>query len=276
MKRLGIILAVLVLLLSGCNAKKEEPEIVLIVDGEEIKADDLLDSIELDNGMFGLEELTATKEPIEIDTSGFSEDEYRIRSVFEGAMFTIEDPNNGERIFSEDSIFCNIYDSLILIGDYNKQIEDFNSSLLSDKISEISDIKLNYCYVPKYKHTVNMMLYGEIENSKYSMFAGDINVTQDSEIEWKAIEANNGTSAKEVAALYSGMDKIQLESYNLDDKAIYYFSGQEGYFLSKIICVKEYSTVYLWDYEGAICAVIIPGEHDDNNFKYCDFIRKDI
>lgn len=279
MKKMGIILIVLVLLLSGCNSKTEEPEIVLIVDGEEITAEDLLDSIdkELENtGMFGLEELTATKEPVEIETSGLSEDEYRIRSVFEGAMFTIEDPNNGEKIFSDDAIFCSIYDSLILVGDYNKPIKDFNSSLLAEEIREKSDLKLDYCYVPKHKHTVKMMLYGAIENSKYLMFAGDIEISQNINIEWSAVEANNGTNAKEVATLYTEMDNMKLESHISDEKAIYYYSDEEGWFLTRYFGIEDFSTVYLWDYKGSICAVIVPGEHCEENFEYCSFVKKDI
>ena len=192
-------------------------------------------------------------------------------------MFTIEDPNNGEKIFSEDAFICNIYEgSLVHIAGYNKQIGDFNGSLLAEEINEISNIEFDYCYIPKQDSSVRLIMYGEINNTKYIMLGGDIGSNQNRDIEWRAVEANNGTCSKEVAAIYTEMDNIKLESYNMDEKTIHYFSDEEGWFLSEYIGVEEFCTAYLWDFQDAICAVIVPGEHDDKNFEYCNFIKLDI
>jgi len=276
-KKIVIILIVLVLLLPGCNSKEEEKEIKIVVDGEEIPIDDFLDSAEkaIEDSAFGEILATDNDKPIYVDTNELNDDEYRIRSVFEAIYYIWQDPYESDLILTDEATVCDLYNDLIFISGYKGSIETFNKSLLANEIIEQYSLKIDHFLLPKSDHAVNTIIYGMYDTFKYKMFAGEINENQNS-IMWLAVEASNGTNAKEVAILYTEMNGLQLESYILDEKIIYYFSGQEGWFLSTVIGVKEFSTVYLWDYEDAICAVIVPGEHEEENFGYCDFMKLEI
>lgn len=88
---------------------------------------------------------------------------------------------------------------------------------------------------------------------------------------WAVFSVPGGPDANEIAQFYADIDGLEVLSDEGPTSTVYHFSSDDGCaFLEKFgIETNDPATIYIWEQDGVIGVIILPGEHKPENLDLC-------
>lgn len=271
MQKRYIILLVLslVLLLSACGnePRNEKDSIVLDLQEKQEKGnsepENFIDLFDID------------MTPITPDTVG--EDEYRLRFVIEAR--TINSQKEVWRMEDEQVLDKYGVEDALLFNDLYENIDLSKLRILLDNKDFLDTFENEYGYRVKSYHlpknaepSQSNVLLGIVEDEFYFAIAGEQSEEKEADIylEFVVIETTHSVSINELAKCYAEMDDLRVETAQANGNSIFYFSGMGTSDLFYILRpANEMKSIYLWEQDGVIGILAIPGEHTEENLDRC-------
>lgn len=213
-----------------------------------------------------------------VDYSGVSGEEYRIRSVIEAPG--IYDYNKNDR-FNEQEFHENKYG----INDFVR-LDDwfiFNNFKSMDTVLHNKDFQTDFnkkygigppesYSMPSYiiwDSFISDLLY---MHQKYYFSIQGTELDKLIRAGWGVYYCSEHIGAEDIANLYARLDGLELKSKLSEyGNTVYYFTADNGCTLFKGMAIEthEPTTAYIWEQEGFIGVLAVSGEYNEDDLSYC-------
>ena len=128
----------------------------------------------------------------------------------------------------------------------------------------------------QYEHEPIVIILVVIDRGHNFYFSGGL-INGSEYINWGMFDVEKRVTLDTVVDFYARKDDLQVQCANLDNgNTVYYTSSDKRdctLFNDMGVTTSNMITAYLWEQDGIIGVVIVPGEHKDENFNMCIFER---
>jgi hypothetical protein len=126
----------------------------------------------------------------------------------------------------------------------------------------------------QYEHEPLVIALVVIDGGHHFYFSGGL-ISGSTSISWGMFDVEKRVTLDTVVDFYARKDDLKIQYASLDNgNAVYYTSSDKSdctLFNDMGVTTSNITTAYLWEQDGIIGVVIVPGEHKDENFDMCIF-----
>lgn len=224
------------------------------------------------------------RDPEVVDYNALSPVEYRIRSVIEfvsmhnSRIGHIEDLDDIQEIDVDKygiKNYCQ-YGNLVIFRTFDDmRMVLQNSDFRADLYKKYGvNFEPNAYYLPAYLNEDNSGITFLPNDNKYYLLLYGYEYTEDGDYYkdvWAVYNVQDIPGTDEIAQFYAGLNDLETESDTGPAGEVFHFTAKSGcaFFEKFGVETNDPATAYIWEQDGVIGVIILPGEHKPENLDLC-------